>query len=112
MSYELELPSGHKITFREPRNKDRKKVIEEYVADNKNKGSSDIEILAGLCLETFDGAPIQEYDPRRRMDFWGIKDVQFYQGVFLDMFTVNSDDEIDRIKEAAKKLLQGPASDS
>jgi len=112
MSYTLGLPSGMEVQFRTPRNKDRKYVIENFIADNKNKGSSDIELLAAVCLETVNGAAPGDPDPRRRMDQWDLKDMQFYQGVFLEMFTISGEDELDKIKDTAKKLLEGGTANS
>ncbi len=104
--YELELPSGMRITFRAPKNYDRKQVIDRYVGTDRDKqAQSDVEILASMCLLSQNDQQVMEPDPRRRLDAWELKDVQFYQGVFLEMFFMSDEDDLKKVKEAAKNLL-------
>jgi hypothetical protein len=102
--HEIELPSGNKVTFREPRNADRHTVIRTYL-DREGKGPGEIELLAAFCLTGINGQQVMEPHPAHRMSNWSTKDVQFYQGVFLEMFFLNGDTDVEKIKDVAKKLM-------
>lgn len=106
--HELKLPSGLAVTFRAPRNKDRRMVLEKLMGDRRSTGGGeDVEILSSLCLETIGGRPATEVDPdpRYRMDSWELKDCQFYQSVFLEMFFLDNNADMNGVRDAAKKLM-------
>jgi hypothetical protein len=109
--YELQLPSGNQVTFRAPRNIDRKRVVEQFLNKNEKGTQTDIELLSSYCLASQNGQQLIDPDPRTRMDQWELKDVQFYQGVFLELFFMNDEDDMKKVKEAAKKLLE-PGTES
>ena len=103
--FDLELPSGMKVSFRAPRNKDRKDVLEKYLVGEKEKSMTDVELLSSICILALNDKEVSEPDPRKRMDYWSLKDVQFYQGVFLELFFLQDEEDMNKIKDAAKNLL-------
>ena len=105
MSYSYTLPSGLEISFREPRNIDRQKVMD--LVKPEDKVSAD-EVLAAYCLDSVNGRPAgQVPDARDRMRAWTIKDTQYYVSLFVRMFTMQDEDDKE-VKEAAKKLMSPP----
>lgn len=107
--YQYELPSGMVVDFREPRNKDRKAVVESVKPNDK---VSVDELLAAHCLIRVNGkTPAEMYlQAHQMMDSWTIKDSQTYVALFLDMFTVD-EDHLKKVREDAKKLMS-PASEA
>lgn len=96
------LPTGKKLFFRRPRNADRYNVL-KAINENEN-GPRDIELLASVCVETLDGNPAN--NGLSTTDPWDLRDIQFYQAVFGDLFFLTAKSpEANQIKEAAKKLL-------
>jgi hypothetical protein len=101
-NYAFTLPSGNKIEFREPRNRDRQKVLS--ILKPEDNVSVD-EVLAAECLVSINGVAMEkEPDPRRRMSIWTIKDSQAFVYLFLQMFTVGEDDR-KALEGNARKLL-------
>ena len=90
------------ITFREPRNSDRQKVLDSV---KPNEKFSVDELLASFCLETVNGNPPRDPDPRYKMASWTLRDSQAFVTLFLDMFTLGEDD-VREVREQAKKLLR------
>lgn len=100
--YELELPSGSKVTFREPLNADRQKVV--GILKPEDKMPID-EALAAYCIVSVNGNPPADPDFRYRLSGWTIKDTQMYVAVWLDMFTL-TEDGLTEAREKAKNLLR------
>lgn len=99
--YKFELPSGNVITFREPKNADRKRALD--MVQPQEKISID-ELLAAICVTEINGREPAYRNDKTLMGEWTLKDGQTYVNLFLEMFTVG-DDDMKEIKEAAKKLL-------
>lgn len=100
-TYDLELPSGNHITFREPRHADRQKVLAMLKPEDT---LSVDEALAAECIVAINGNPLRDPDSRRRFNPWTIKDTQTYLFLFLQMFTLSQDNQKD-LAGKARALL-------
>jgi hypothetical protein len=109
--FEQRLPSGLVVNFRAPRNIDRKTVVEKFLKNNDRGAQTDMELLSSYCLTSVGGQDFMDPDPRYRMDSWELKDVQFYQALFVELFFMNEEDDVKAVKDAAKKLL-GPGTEN
>lgn len=112
MSFTHKLPSGMSVTFREPRNADRQKVLALIKPGDKVQVD---EVLAAYCIDNLllpngVSAPLDP-DARYRMDPWTIKDSQSYVQMWLELFTLNEED-MKALREEAKKLLGGTSDSS
>lgn len=104
--YKHTLPNGAEIAFREPKAQDRRELLRRV---HPNDPSVDHDaLLAAMCVLRINGQEPMDPDPMYTLDQLGLKDSQEYVNLFLLMFTLNQDD-MSRIREAAKKLLS-PAS--
>lgn len=112
--YEITLPSGMKIGFRGPRNIDRKTVMNWVArrpqAADKDGSNTSVELLATYCLQSINGvAPSQllngDPDWTRLTDEWDLKDTNFYHAVFLEMFFLTDEADIQKVKDTVKNLL-------
>lgn len=104
MSQELRLPSGMVITIREPKNRDRNTVMDDFF--DEKEGPGDIELLASYCLTSVNGQEIADPSPKHRMDPWDLRDVQFVQGAFIDAFYMMNQDAKAWVKAAANKIRE------
>lgn len=107
----IDLPSGRTVTFREPRNSDRRELLEGFDGESLNKPGKLEEALAYTCLLELDSKPLSDLGWAKRADQLNIKDGQFYQALFLDMFTIGKDD-MQRIQALSKKLLGSATAES
>ncbi|GMB00220.1 hypothetical protein [Pelosinus sp. IPA-1] len=108
----LELPSGKKITFREPIGADRVNVVQmlKMSLDNMASGALLIDnYVAAKCVATIDSKTVDQADYKRLFDNMSDEDVTFYQTVFQEMFGMN-DEKRNNAKEAARFLRQGQTS--
>ena len=107
-TFEYDLPSGNKVSFREPFSRDRQAVLGKLKETDRQSVE---EVLAAFCLVTMNGNGFAEPDPRYRTKDWTIKDQQAYTRLFLEMFTIGEGD-VTEIRDVAKKLLSGDSDTS
>jgi hypothetical protein len=108
LTYDIKLPSGNHIAFREPLTKDRQKIVNQLKPEDRYSVE---ELLAAQCIISINKGSVGDPDPRHRMANWTILDQQFYTRVFLSMFTLD-DTKAKEADELAKKLLGGGSSSS
>lgn len=107
--FELNLPSGKKVTFRAPSFMDRRLILREY---DRTEGYLPEDLLAAKCLTHVDGQPIEdnwEVEPISLVDAWDLRDQSYYLEVFMNMFSLDEKAKT-AAQEAAKKLMGGGAS--
>jgi len=107
----LELPSGKKISFREPVGADRVNVIQilRMGVDDVASGALLIDhYVASKCITDINGkTPDDNF--KKRLDDMGDEDVQFYVAVFQELFGM-TDEKRKKAKEAAAFLRKGQTS--
>lgn len=110
--YEAILPGGKKIKFREPRNSDRRGLLEGFSGEELGKRDGRLEeALCYSCLLEVDGRDVSQMSWAARSDLLTIKEGQFYQALFLESFTLNRE-ELTQAQQQAKNLLRSVTVES
>ncbi len=107
--FNLDLPSGRKVTFRAPSFADRRNILREY---DRSEGYLPEDLLAAKCLTHINGGPVEEEwarDPISLMDDWALNDQAYYMEVFMNMFSLDEKAKT-AAQEQAKKLMGGAAT--
>ncbi len=100
-SFTETLPSGRVVTFREPKGKDRRDAMGALKTEDQMTLD---EALSAVCLDTDAGqSPCKDF--RKRYDEWSVIDMQHYQILFLELFTMDREDA-NEVRSRAKKLLE------
>lgn len=100
----VDLLSGRKVVFREPRNSDRRSLLEGFDGEELSKRGKLEEALAYQCLEKIDNQDLANLSWSKRSDMLTLKDGQFYQAVFLEMFFLGKP-EMQQVQQLSKKLF-------
>jgi hypothetical protein len=100
----VELLSGRKVIFREPRNSDRRALLEGFDGEELSKRGKLEEALAYQCLEKVDKQDLSNFSWSKRSDMLTLKDGQFYQALFLEMFFLGKP-EMQQVQQLSKKLF-------
>jgi hypothetical protein len=100
----VELLSGKKIVFREPRNSDRRTLLEGFEGEELSKRGRLEEALAYQCLEKLDKQDLSNLSWSKRSDMLTLKDGQFFQALFLEMFFLGKP-EMQQVQQLSKKLF-------
>lgn len=107
-----DLPSGKKIYFQEPTNQDRRQLAEGLYGEEllKSPGKMD-EALAYTCLCKVDDRDlnVEGISWSKRSDLLSLKDGQYYQLLFSELFGVGKED-VEGVRAQAKKLRGGSVS--
>jgi hypothetical protein len=107
----LELPSGKKIKFRRPTGLDRANVTQaiSISQDNLIGGTMKIQgYLAAKVVTEVDGqSPGANY--KNLFNDWDDADVQYYQAIYTEMFSMTEEKQQD-VKEKAAFLLANSTS--
>jgi hypothetical protein len=100
----IELLSGKKAIFREPRNSDRRALLEGFDGEELSKRGKLEEALAYQCLEKLEKQSLENLSWSKRSDMLTLKDGQFFQAVFLEMFFLGKP-EMQQVQQLSKKLF-------
>ncbi len=101
----IKLPSERTVIFREPKNADRRELLEGFGGEDFMRQNGKLEeALAYTCLLKVDDKDVTNLTWNSKSDLLNIRDGQFYQALFLQMFTIGKDD-LNEIQQLAKKLL-------
>lgn len=101
----LTLPSGRKITFREPLGLDRVNVQSMVPITEENAVGDTIRVeskLRAKCVVTVDGKQT-DGDYMTLMDKWPDVDIQYYSAVFNELFGM-TEEKREEAKTVAKNL--------
>lgn len=100
----VELLSGKSVIFREPRNSDRRALLEGFDGEELSRRGKLEEALAYQCLEKIDMQSLDNLSWSKRSDLLSLKDGQFYQALFLEMFFLGKP-EMQQVQQLSKKLF-------
>lgn len=103
------LPSGRKLSFRAPRNHDRRELLSGPEGSEMIRKQGKLEeALAMVCLlkfgETELTVDLTQFVWNKRFDKLTIKESQFYQAVFMSLYFLNRSD-MQQINQQAKKAF-------
>lgn len=107
--YKLTLLSGRKVSFRAPRNWDRRELLSGPDGQEilRKQGKLE-ESLALVCMELFGegdlAVDLTQFPWNKRLDKLTLKEAQFYQAVFMSIFFLNRSD-MQQITQQAKKAF-------
>lgn len=101
----VELLTGRKVTFRIPRNSDRRDLLASQDGPDiaRRRGKLE-ESLAYVCLEQCGDTDLTQFAWGKRADRLTIKENQYYQAVFMNLFFLTKPD-IQKVQEQAKKVF-------
>lgn len=107
--FNIDLPSGKKISVEAPTFSDRMEAVKEFRATKDAAGYSVEELMAAKALVAIDGNTVtmnMTMDPIFLFSNWSNSDVQYYIELFMTMFFI--DDKLrERATTEAKKLMTG-----
>jgi hypothetical protein len=102
-NFQVELPSGRTIEFRELSFSARKQMINR--ARSQELPMTLSELLAAAAIVSINGAPPAEVDPALIFDTWSIRDTLLYVDVFTNTGIV-SEEDLTSTREKSKQLLK------
>lgn len=98
------IVSGKRVIFREPRNADRRGLLDGFDGDELARTDRLDEAVAFTCLEKIGDQDVSNLAWSKRADMLSIKDSQFYQALFMEMYFLGKP-ELQQVQNLAKKLF-------